>query len=672
MNNLYKNTYSPKNALLSTSSFTFKMLISFAGCLVLSALLLFTILHFSNTGEANSYQKALTYGSLLLIAIVGWVVSTLLWLRSSFVKSLRTWRKYVSELSSGNLPGHLNEPFTELKGLSQQLNQLQDQLSKIKSFAANVGKGNYENSVRVFDDQGELGTALAKMRENLIKVSEEDKIRNWTNEGLARFGELLRHHSTDLKDLSEQVVSNLVKYIGANQAGIFIQHDDTASEPTLELMACYAYDRKKYIQKTIIPGEGILGQCWLEAETIYMTNIPQDYVNITSGLGGANPGCILIVPLKINEIVVGVIEIAAFKPFAPHVISLVEKICESIAATIATAKTNEKTKLLLEEAQVMAEQMRAQEEEMRQNMEELSATQEELDRKFKESRDQSAKMEAVLITAPNAILTTDDRGFIESINPKGEAMFGMSAVHLTGKHISSILEGMANEQDFSRLASDAAYEAKILGKSLEMNGINLKTNTVFASESIFNKAYLGDRKIYTGIVRDITEIKQTEQEIKDSMEALRKTQEDMQQAQALLIEKEGNLDALINNTEDTIVAIDRNYYITVVNDALKKRFALSGKVLNVGTYVFDILPEGTHENWKTWYDRALSGERFKRTDRRQVGDTEIFIEVDHNPIRDKEGNVIGVSVFSRNITEAVVEKQRYEDRIRELEAQLKA
>ena len=89
-------------------------------------------------------------------------------------------------------------------------------------------------------------------------------------------------------------------------------------------------------------------------------------------------------PLQVNDEVEGILELASFRPFAPHEIDFLEKLGESVAAAIRNTRINEKTRSLLTETQQQAEEMRAAEEEMRQNMEELAATQEEMQRKEQE------------------------------------------------------------------------------------------------------------------------------------------------------------------------------------------------------------------------------------------------------------------------------------------------
>jgi putative methionine-R-sulfoxide reductase with GAF domain len=253
-------------------------------------------------------------------------------------------------------------------------------VEKLSDFIEAVSAGNYSIEI---DSTDALSAKLNAMRDKLKYNAEEDSRRNWATSGLAQIGDILRA-SDNTRELYDNIVKFVVKYTKSNQAGLFLLNDDDENKPYLELIAAYAFERKKFIEKRIDFGQGLVGQCYLEGQRIYLTQVPPDYVQITSGLGDANPRSLLIVPMKVNEKTYGVIEIASFQAFQDHEIELVEKFAESIASTVSSVKINESTRILLEKTQQQAEEMRSQEEEMRQNMEELSATQEEMLRKERE------------------------------------------------------------------------------------------------------------------------------------------------------------------------------------------------------------------------------------------------------------------------------------------------
>lgn len=226
--------------------------------------------------------------------------------------------------------------------------------------------------------QQELQNTLKQVEES----RKEDEKRNWAATGLARFSEMLRNSHT-LNEIYSELISGIVKYLDANQAALF-ELTGEEGEKHLEMTACYAYGRKKHLQKTIAIGQGLVGQTYLEGQTLKLSQIPADYVSITSGLGEATPRFMIIVPLKINEQIEGILEIASFKVIEDYQIAFLEKLGESIASAIASHKITIQTEKLLAQSKIQTEELRSQEEEMRQNMEELQATQEEMYRKEKE------------------------------------------------------------------------------------------------------------------------------------------------------------------------------------------------------------------------------------------------------------------------------------------------
>jgi hypothetical protein len=277
-------------------------------------------------------------------------------------------------------------------------------------FVREIGAGNFDARLEGITDENiggnknNLAGELISMKVKMKTSAEEEKTRVWATQGLANFGDLLRNGGSDLSKLSENVLLFIINYLKANQGGIFILNEEDNNAKFLELRAAYAFERKKFLVKKISIGEGLVGQTYLEKETIYLRNIPENYVSVTSGLGGANPHALVLVPLKLEAEVLGVLEIASFKDFEKHEIAFCEKIGESIASAISAVKINERTRNLLEQSQQQSEEMRAQEEEMRQNMEELQATQEEMSRKEK---DYIKRIETLQSTLKESTSNTD-------------------------------------------------------------------------------------------------------------------------------------------------------------------------------------------------------------------------------------------------------------------------
>ncbi len=255
---------------------------------------------------------------------------------------------------------------------------IQNQLA-LADFAEKIGDGIYDVDYQVLSRQDKLGTSITGMRDKLQKIALEDIGRNWASQGLTKFGEITREEADNLSVLCDKFLSSLVKYINGNQGMIFLLNNDDSNAAFLQLESAYAWNKKKYLSNTIAIGEGLIGQAAIEKDIIYLTDVPEDFISITSGLGDANPRCILIAPLLFNTELFGILELASFRELKSFEIEFVQKLAEILASTISRVKTNEQTQKLLKESQKLTEEMRAQEEEMRQNFEEMNATQEEME-----------------------------------------------------------------------------------------------------------------------------------------------------------------------------------------------------------------------------------------------------------------------------------------------------
>jgi PAS domain S-box-containing protein len=374
--------------------------------------------------------QTLTVGLGVVFLLVS--IISAIYLLSSVTKPVAFLQNIVVKLGRGELVEEKKAKFNndEIGDMAVAMDNLVNGLKATTLFAENIGNGNYRSDFRPLSDHDVLGNALINMRNNLSKVADDDKKRNWATEGLAKFGEILRTNNNDLLKLSDEIIGNLVKYLKANQGALYIIDDvDGSEEPTMSMKACYAWDKKKFMNHKIHRGEGLAGQAWQEGDIVYLTDVPQNYIRITSGLGDANPTSVLIVPLKVNEQIFGVVEVASFSTIQDYEREFVQKIAESIASTISAVKINARTQRLLEESQEMTEQMRAQEEEMRQNMEELQATQEEMQRS-------QAETESTMLAIHGAMAVVDytTDGTVTKTNSNFLDLYGYTQDEVLGEH----------------------------------------------------------------------------------------------------------------------------------------------------------------------------------------------------------------------------------------------
>lgn len=274
-----------------------------------------------------------------------------------------------------------NWRYNQMEALAGKIQSETEKNQEIRRFTHALIAGDLNTSFTHTDSDKALSESLNKLRDTLVKNREmerqrrlDERQRNWVSQGLAEFGDILRTQSPDLETMAYAAVSGLVRYLGANQGALYISNED---EKELQMIACHAYERKKFPDKKIAWGEGLIGAVAMERKGFYTDKIPDSYLSITSGLGKANPTYLLIEPLIWNKHVFGIIEIASFKKIEENQLQFVARVAESIATTISTMESNLRTGLLLKETQAQADKLAQQEEQVRQNMEALKRAQEE-------------------------------------------------------------------------------------------------------------------------------------------------------------------------------------------------------------------------------------------------------------------------------------------------------
>jgi PAS domain S-box-containing protein len=337
-----------------------------------------------------------------------------------------------------------------LRARKQQTLDEQHRDELLLKFTKKLNHGEFDAPVE-FDQNSELGRSILKLREYLVKSRqeeqarvEEEKKRSWVVDGMAKFGEILRLNNDNLEKLSYEIISNLVKYLNANQGGFFLLEDSDPADKHFVQAAAFAYDRRRLVRKRVELNDGLIGACAFEKESIFMTDIPDSYVSITSGLGGANPHCLLIVPLIADGDVLGVIELASFNMLKKHEVDFVEHLSEAISSTIKNVKVTSHTVTLLEQSKYQAEQLLMQEEEMRNTIEQLHAIQEESAKKSTELANFTESVNNTLVRAEY-----DISGKLLYANSLFLNKLGYAHINeIRGKHISHFINKKDREWFF--------------------------------------------------------------------------------------------------------------------------------------------------------------------------------------------------------------------------------
>lgn len=323
---------------------------------------------------------------VVMLVLMGFVLAMLSKLSLMFVKPVLDINERIKDLAKGHIFGSTaieSSRKDELGEIIGSINHLLDSQKQAANFAVAIGQGQFDTELEL-SLENDMANALISMKENLMesKLREEERstqeqLTRWSNEGIAQFAELMRNVDDDLNSFSSRMLSSLVRYVDVIQGAFFVVDQE---RELLEMTACFAYNRQKFLQKEIAIGEGLVGRCYVEAEPIYLLDIPNEYIAITSGLGDTSPRALLLVPMMVDQVVVGVLELASLTAIPDHKQAFITKVGESIAATMRSVRINQQTQLLLSQTKQQAEEMSAAEEELRQNMEELQSTQEEMNR----------------------------------------------------------------------------------------------------------------------------------------------------------------------------------------------------------------------------------------------------------------------------------------------------
>ncbi len=274
---------------------------------------------------AQQTTRTITYGlpaAFVLISLLGW------WLSRNISRPLHRLSDTAEQLAGGNLSVTLPDSTAQ-------------------------------------DETGILTRTFGQMVTNLRQTIRTNEEQRWLKSNLADLSQQLQGQRS-LETLANLVLTYIAPLVEAQQGVLYVC--DTTREPArLKLLSSYAYQERKHLSNEFELGEGLVGQCAFEKQRILLTQVPGDYIRISSGLGEAPPLNIVVLPLLFENEVMGVLELASFQPFDGLQLTFLDEASRVVGVMINAITASIQTQQLLEQSQVLTEELRQQQEELLQS-----------------------------------------------------------------------------------------------------------------------------------------------------------------------------------------------------------------------------------------------------------------------------------------------------------------
>lgn len=569
-----------------------------------------------------SIIRIVTVSAALLIILT--IISIMYLVAKQISKPIVRLGTHVQGLGEGKIISPIaNLSDDEIGEMGASINQFVIRLIRLVDFSNDVAHGTYTARFEQHDNRDLLGQALVNMQTSLMKVKEEayerelvEEQNKMLSEGRAKIGEILRENIDKLDSLSENLIIYLVKFFKATQGGLFVVGDDDKSN-FLQMKAAYAYERRKFLTLEFEIGKGLVGVCAFERETTYLKEIPKEYISIQSGLGGANPRVLLLLPLVFNEELFGVIELASFNEFGDYEIEFLESVSETIASSLSTVKINAQTANLLKTHQKQSEIMRVQELEMRRSFEEMQELQ-------KEASLNEKNLKRYVDTLDKSVLrfVVNETGTILEINDLVLELGDWQKQEMIGVHFLDLIYGadrarvLRNWKDFAATEEQSSHfelRFDIVGGIRWVNGIFTRSFAIKSKE---------EQYVFIGI--NIHDIKQREIILQNKIDSI----------QTAVLYSEFDTEGFVKNTADLFV----------------KALAYSKKEIE-GKAIFDFqTPESKKEAYQLWM-KLKNGYPAQRKEEylNNFGDKKVF-QGTYIPTFDEQGRFASVVHIASDIT----------------------
>jgi len=380
-------------------------------------------------------------------------------LAANLTAQVRDIARVAIAVAKGDLSQKITvESKGEIAQLKDTINLMVDSFLDVVAQTSLIAAGDFSVENKPRSEKDELTESINKMTLSLRNMTAENQKENWLKTGQTELNDLMRGEQT-MAEMCKKIITYVSKYIGA-KVGVFYLKEE--NEESFTLLSTYAFSQRKAHVKQIKQGEGIVGQAVLEKEPIHLSEVPEDYIFINSGIGRASPGNLLVNPFILENEVKAVIELGSFTPFTDAQMEYLKAIGENVAIAINTTQSNEKMNVLLEESQKQQEEMKRSNEELEEQTQLLKESEVKLQQQSEALKSSNEELEekSVNLEKQKDDIEEQNRSIEKSrleIEEKAEEL------KLSGKYKSEFLANMSHE------LRTPLNSLLILSKQLEKN-----------------------------------------------------------------------------------------------------------------------------------------------------------------------------------------------------------